>query len=191
MFLFPYYSSSPYGFKRKFSTPYLSQFSSRFLSHSLLKDLLLYTLWMVHFLCELEVLPRDTDTQGVFPSPVTISPELSVNSPSVFLCSITLLHITPCGLRGANLTFCLGADMHPTWSVRARPKTSAAIVAKENLPLYWVRKQSWHAQLFSYICQNILSFLLPFSVAILIYKYPRWTHGVVVSGMHTKKYLTS
>lgn len=187
MFLFPYYSSSPYGFKRKFSTPYLSQFSSRFLSHSLLKDLLLYTLPMVHFLCELEVLPRDT---GCFSLPSDYFPWALGKQPlSIPLLNHPSSH--PCGLGGANLTFRLVADMHPTWPVRARPKTSAATVAKENLPLYWGRKQSWRAQLFSYICQNILSFLLSFSVAMLIYKNPRWTHDVVGSGMHTKKYLTS
>lgn len=82
---------------------HLSQFSSPFLSHSLLKDLLLYTLPILHYLCELEVLPGDTDT-CYFSLPSDYVPWAFDNSHSIFLWPITLLHVTPCGLGGADFT---------------------------------------------------------------------------------------
>lgn len=176
MFLYPRRSSSSCGFKLKFSkTPHFSFFFS-FPTQSLWKDLLLYTLLILHFLCDLDNFPGDIDI-CYFPLPSDYFPLGLGNSLSIFLWAQSLFFTSFLVVQvGLISPLALVTDMHPTWSMRVRWGDFGCNHWERRAPMYWGGKQSWCARLFSYICQNTLSFL-PFSVAMLIYEYLLRTHG--------------
>lgn len=78
----------------------------------------------------------ETQILVIFPSPVTMGPELLIRSiqysfgQSPFFMSFLVVWvglISPLGLV---------TDMYPTWTMRVRPGTSAATIGAEELPFY-------------------------------------------------------